>query len=163
MILVLWMLSFKPTWTLQKHAGCNGPDRAEVWLWGATPHSRSGVGTESARLWQSRSGGQEELPTSEVFMVVGCNCSGNIGLEASVRFYLKSGVCLTRCRCYLIVLIHIFFNYKIRIQILTTSENICEVENKMSVPWYLPAQSKSIVMFYLVYWCSLLPILLNSS
>ena len=163
MILVLWMLSFKPTWTLQKHAGCNGPDRAEVWLWGATPHSRSGVGTESARLWQSRSGGQEEIPTSEVFMVVGCNCSGNIGLEASVRFYLKSGVCLTRCRCYLIVLIHIFFNYKIRIQILTTSENICEVENKMSVPWYLPAQSKSIVMFYLVYWCSLLPILLNSS
>ena len=30
-------------------------------------------------------------------MVVGCNCSGNTEIEASVRFYLKSSVCLARC------------------------------------------------------------------
>ena len=36
-------------------------DRSEAWPWGATPRLRSGVATESARLRQRRSGG-EELP-----------------------------------------------------------------------------------------------------
>ena len=35
---------------------------AKAWPWGATPCPRSGVATESARLWQRRSSGQEELP-----------------------------------------------------------------------------------------------------
>ena len=36
-------------------------DGVEAWLWGATPHPKSGVVTESARLGWRRSG-QEKLP-----------------------------------------------------------------------------------------------------
>ena len=40
-------------------------DRTEVWQWEATPCPRSGVATESARLWQHRSG-ESSFPMSEV-------------------------------------------------------------------------------------------------